>query len=432
MYTTYIIYALCIGLLLWGGKFAGFRKDQFHEDPFSLEVAKSLRGFAAIGVILHHISQEDAFQYANMANGYGKPGELSIFVNAGFLFVAIFFFCSGFGLIKSLEQKPDYFNGFIKKRVVKTLILPYYVSVIIYSILRFASGERFAPLEWVTNLTGLSMVNPYAWYPIIAAILYIAFYLIFKNIKNRKASYIFMALVIIALGMIFCVNGHFTWFAGPKNWWLSQTSELQSKWWAQQKIWWLSGEWWINSCPAFLSGMLFAQFETPIREWFKKFYWGKLLLVLVITFITFILSSYGQMRFGWWTEWSGRGPDIDRKIATYFCVIPYSIMFTVLLFTIMLKYRAQNPVSRFFGNISLETYMMNLIAITAFRFMLYNNQGWPIVKPGHWNLAVYAAAVFAATILLAFIYKLCNKLVLKLFDRLKKNPEDSKVQNETV
>ena len=88
-------------------------------------------------------------------------------------------------------------------------------------------------------------------------------------------------------------------------------------------------------------------------------------------------------------------------------------MFTVLLFTIMLKYRAVNPVSRFFGNISLETYMMNLIAITAFRFMLYNNQGWPIVKAGHWNLAVYAVAVFAATLLLAFIYKLCNKLVLK-------------------
>ena len=415
MYLTYTVYALILALFIWGGKFAGFKKDQFHEDSSSLDSFMSLRGFAAIGVILHHISQEDAFQ---QANGYGKLGELPIFVNAGYLFVAIFFFCSGFGLIKSLETKADYFNGFIKKRVVKTLVIPYYVSILIYGILRFATGERFAPLQWVTNLTGITMMNTYAWYPIIAAILYIAFYIFFKNIKNRKICYLLMALVILLMGMIFCVNGHFPWFAGPKNWWLSQSHELQGKWWAQQMTWWFSGEWWINSCPAFFIGMLFAQFEAQIREWFKKFYWGKLVLVLLLTFATFVLSSYGQMRFGWWTEWSGRGPDIDLKIKTYFCVLPYSIMFAIAIFTIMLKYKASNPVSRFFGKLSLETYMMNLIAITAFRFLLYmpSNQygNIPIKKAGHYNLAIYFVAVFAATILLAFLYKFLNKLVQKL------------------
>ena len=415
MYLTYAIYMLLLALFIWGGKFAGFKKDQFHEDSTSLDSFMSLRGFAAIGVILHHISQEQAFQ---QANGWGKPGELSPFVNAGFLFVAIFFFCSGFGLIKSLETKPDYFNGFIKKRVVKTLVIPYYVSILIYGILRFASGERFAPLQWVTNLLGVTMMNPYAWYPIIAAILYIAFYLIFKNIKNRKVCYLLMALVILLLGMIFCVNGHFPWFAGPKNWWLSQTGELQSKWWTQQQVWWLSGEWWINSCPALFIGMLFARFEENIRNWFKKFYWGKLLLVLVVTIATYILAGLGQMKFGWWTEWSGHGPDIGKKIATYFCVIPYSMMFTVLLFTIMLKYKVSNPVSRFFGKYSLETYMMNLIAITAFRFLIYKaDSQWgsiPVYKAGHYNLAIYLAAVFAATILLALLYRFLNRLVTKL------------------
>ena len=415
MYLTYTVYVLIIALFIWGGKFAGFKKDQFHEDSASLDSFMSLRGFAAIGVILHHISQEQAFQ---QANGWGKPGELSPFVNAGFLFVAIFFFCSGFGLIKSLETKPDYLNGFIKKRVVKTLVIPYYVSILIYGILRFASGERFAPAQWVTNLLGITMMNPYAWYPIIATILYLAFYFFFKHIKNRKFCYVLMALVILLLGMIFCVNGHFPWFAGPKNWWLNQSNPLQRKWWTQQQVWWLSGEWWVNSCPALFAGMLFAHYETNIREWFKKCYWGKLLLVLIITIATFILAGFGQMKFGWWTEWSGRGPDIDRKIATYFCVIPYSIMFAILFFTVMLKYKVSNPVSRFFGKYSLETYMMNLIAITAFRFLLYkgNNQygSIPVTKPGHYNLAIYFAAVFAATILLGLLYKFLNKLVQKL------------------
>ena len=415
MYLTYTVYALILALFIWGGKFAGFKKDHFHEDSSSLDSMKSLRGFAAIGVILHHISQEQAFQWAN--NFGAKPGELSIFVNAGYLFVAIFFFCSGFGLIKSLETKPDYFNGFLKKRVLKALVIPYYVSIIIYGILRFASGERFAPLQWVTNLVGITMMNPYAWYPIIAAILYIAFYLIFKNIKNRKVCYILLAAVILLLGMIFCVNGHFPWFAGPKNWWLSQSGELQNKWWTRQQVWWISGEWWINSCPAFLIGMLFAQFEDQIRLWFKKFYWGKLLLVLIITAATFMLSGFGQMHFGWWTEFNGNGPDIGKKIATYFFVIPYSMAFPVMLFTIMLKYKVSNPVSRFFGKYSLETYMMNLIAITAFRFLLYKPHpqygSIPFYKTGHYNLAIYFAAVFAATILLGLLYKFLCGLIQK-------------------
>ena len=182
MYLTYTVYALIVALFIWGGKFAGFKKEQIHEDSSSLDSMKSLRGFAAIGVILHHISQENGFQ---QAGGYGKAGELSIFVNAGFLFVAIFFFCSGYGLIKSLETKPDYLNGFMKKRVLKALVIPYYVSILIYGILRVASGERFAPVQWITNIIGVSMMNPYAWYPIIAAILYTVFYLFFKHIKNR-------------------------------------------------------------------------------------------------------------------------------------------------------------------------------------------------------------------------------------------------------
>ena len=414
MYLTYTVYVLILALFIWGGKFAGFKKENFHEDSASLDSFMSLRGFAAIGVILHHISQENSFQ---MANGYGsKPGELSIFVNAGYLFVAIFFFCSGYGLIKSLETKPDYFNGFIKKRVVKTLVIPYYVSILIYGLARFAIGERFAPLQWVSHLLGFSMMNEYAWYPVVAFFLYLAFYLIFKNIKNRKVCYIIMAAFIILLGMLFCVNGHFTWWAGPKNWWLG-ASPLQEKWWAQQKVFWFSGEWWINSCPAFFIGMLFAQFDKQIRDWFRKFYWGKFVLVLILTIAAYVLSGYGQMRFGWWSEFNGTGPDIGKKIATYFCVIPYSMLFPICIFTIMLKYKVSNPVSRFFGKISLETYMMNLIMITVFRFLLYKPHpqygSIPIYKTGHYNLAIYFAAVFAGTILLGLFYKFLCGLIQK-------------------
>ena len=99
--------------------------------------------------------------------------------------------------------------------------------------------------------------------------------------------------------------------------------------------------------------------------------------------------------------------------------IPQPVIVVVLMFAVMLKYHASNPVTRFMGNLSLETYMMNLMALSVFRFLLYKGQapnGDPI--PYYWagngNLALYAAAVIAATIVLALAYRLLCNLARKL------------------
>ena len=234
-----------------------------------------------------------------------------------------------------------------------------------------------------------------------------------------------MFLVIFLQGVFFCITGHRAWWAGPENWWLNPS--YIPKWWMQDRIIWFFGEWWVNSGIAFLIGMLFAHNEQRLTDWFKKGYWAKLVLVIILYTAFSTLKGFAEMKFGYWSEYKGNGPEILDKFITYCSQLPEITMYVTLLFVIMMKYHASNPVSRFFGNISLETYMMNLVALTAFRFIIYSKKGMPLVKPGHWNLAVYAVAVFAGTILLAYIYKLCNKLVLKLIDRPK-----AKVQNEAV
>ena len=413
MYTTYIIYAFCLILLFWGGKFAGFGKEKFHEDYFSLDVSKSLRGLAAFGVLLHHISQEDAFQNINMMKGWGVPGELSIFVNYGFKFVAIFFFCSGFGLIKSLKTKENYFDCFLKKRVVKTIVIPFYVNVLLYAIWHVIIGDKMPAAHWILNFTGLTLMNDYAWFPVVLTIFYVAFYFIFKNIKNRKVCFALMFLVIFLQGVTFCILGHRAWWAGPENWWLNPA--YQPKWWMQDKIIPFYGEWWVNSGIAFLVGLIFAEYEEKIVNWFKKKYALKFILVLFVFLLTSILNTYVNNKFGYWTEYNKKGMEGMKKFITYCGQIPYVCMYVIVIFTIMLKYHVSNPVTRFFGNISFETYMMNLIAITTFRFLIpVNEWGMPKIVPGHWNLGLYAACVLAFTILLAFIFKWCNKQANKL------------------
>jgi peptidoglycan/LPS O-acetylase OafA/YrhL len=366
---------------------------------------------------------------------------MQAFCNIGYIFVAVFFFWSGFGLVKSLNAKPGYLDGFMRRRVVKVLVVPFYISVVIYALphllpqgspedtsvpslilyaLRFVpTGISLPPMQWVCNFLGVTMMNEYAWYPIVAGILYTAFYVFFKNIKNRRLCFVLMAAVILLMGLFFCVSGHFAWWAGTKNWWLSGAGWAKARWWMGFKVFWFSGEWWVNSCPAFLVGMLAAQHEEHLCGWLARAYWPKLaLLVLLVAALT-LLSGYGQMRFGYWTEFNGKGPGILNKLLTYLMQIPQPMAVVLLMFAVMLKYHASNPVTRFFGGISLETYMMNLMALSLFRFLLYkgtmpNGDLIPFYWRGNGNLALYAAAVIAATLVLALLYRLLNALAARL------------------
>jgi len=409
MILSWVTYGLLVLLILFGGKFA-FGKGKFNDDFLSLEATKCLRGLAAIGVILHHISQEGAFQ---------KVRELSPFVNAGFYFVAIFFFCSGFGLIKSLKTKENYLDGFLKKRVLKTIVIPFYVCVLLYGIYKLITGVKMPVAHWITNLLGLTLMNDYAWYPIVLTILYVAFYFIFKYVKNRKLCFALMFLVIFAQGVFFAFNGHFAWWAGEKNWWLAPNGWANAKWWMQQKIIWFFGEWWVNSSIAFFIGMVYANFEEKIVAWFKKCYWAKLVALLILWIIFNFVSGMAQWKLGYWSEYSGKGPGILNKFVCYLSQLPQVTFFVLFAFTAMMKFYSVNPITKFFGNISYETYMMNLIAIEVFRFLLYKTNpinGWPVpfYKAENYNLAIYAVAVLAASVLLGLLYKYLNKLANKL------------------
>lgn len=131
---------------------------------------KSLRGFAALGIIIHHISQADVFFSAAV---------FPAFNNAGDILVAIFFFCSGYGLIKSFAQKDDYLNGFIKKRVLKSIILPFYVNILLYGLITCLCEHSLNQIK-ISSLLGITLLNLQAWFPIALAILYILFYFCFR------------------------------------------------------------------------------------------------------------------------------------------------------------------------------------------------------------------------------------------------------------
>ena len=402
-----IICYLFLILFIWGANIKFGKKDQFNDDHASLDAMKSLRGFAAIGVILHHISQEDIFQ---------QKAVFSAFVNAGAYFVAIFFFCSGFGLIKSLNTKENYLKGFIKNRIVKAIVLPFYVNVIVYGILMAVTGYELPKERWIFNFLGLTMMNTYAWFPIVLALLYLVFFLCFRFIKKRPVCFAVIFLFIIGLGGLFSWNGHFAPWHGPENWWLNPFYN-QREWWQYDMTLWFSGEWWVNSAPAFLAGLVFANYEKQITGFFKKAYVLKFHVLLIITMIFYKLSAFGQMKFGYWTEYNGNGAGMVEKFKTYLCQVPLFLIlgFTIIIF--MMKYHVSNPVSRLFGKYSLHTYLMNLACIQGCQFI--QKIKFP-AKAGNLNLLLYGAAVIALTVALGVGEYWLTEGIKKLLFRKKK------------
>ena len=403
-----VVFYFYLILFIWGGTNKFGKKLEFNDDFTSLDTMKSLRGFAAIGVILHHISQEEIFQ---------QKGVLSPFVNAGAYFVAIFFFCSGYGLIKSLDTKKDYLKGFISHRIVKTIVLPFYVNVLIYGLLLFIGGYKLPKERWIFNFLGLTMMNEYAWFPIVLAVLYLVFFLCFRFIKNRPVCLGIILIFIIGLGIGFCYNGHFAWWHGSDNWWLNPTLSKKALWWQAEKALWFSGEWWVNSAPAFFTGLVFASCEKQLTTFFKKAYALKFHVLLIITMIFYKLSSYGQAKFGYWTEWMGKGPGIEEKIKTYFCQVPLFLFLGLTIIVFMMKYHVSNPVTRFFGKYSLHTYLMNLAALTVLRFLQKADSP---IKAGKYNILVYALGVIILSAVLGVLEQKLTELLQKLLFRKKK------------
>lgn len=401
MYLTIGVYLCCVALLIWGISFAGF--NNYHDDFMSLDKTKNIRGLAALVILFHHISQESAFQ---------NVGEMKIFVNAGPLLVAIFFFCSGYGLIKGLNSKPDYLKGFLKKRVGYGLAITFYVNVLLYAAYHLIVGTEWAIPRWITNYVGFTLMNDYAWFPIVLMLLYVAFYFIFKYVKNKKAAFFLMLLAIIFQGAWFCIGGHFAWWAGPKNWWFSPWGTGNAKWWMQERTLWFFGEWWVNSSIAFFIGLLLGEHESGLVNWFKKLYWLKLVVVVALTVGARFFFNWVQLNKGYYAEWSGNGPGIAEKFMTYFAQMPYVIFWVIGIFMLTMKLSVGNPVTRFFGKYSLDTYMMNYIAISVFKFLIYKGE-MPVYKPGNYNLAIYAVAVVAGTIVLALIENVIVKMIKK-------------------
>ena len=201
-----------------------------------------LSSAAASHGTFHHIAQNTCAPWLSPED---KIHGLNPFVPVGYLFVALFFFCSGYGLMKSKQNKPGYFKGFFRKRF-PAILIPFYLCILIFLATEFLSGQRYNVTEWFAYLSGWLLINSHMWYIVEIALLYAVFYLLFCFIKKEHFAILgmFLFLCLLTAGSLLLGHGEY----------------------------WFQGEWWYNSSLIFLLGILMAYREESILTFLKKHY----------------------------------------------------------------------------------------------------------------------------------------------------------------
>lgn len=400
---SYVVYGLLLCLIIWGMRFAG--KGRFNEDFMSLEATKCLQGLCAVCVMLHHISQTAAFRQSN---------ELAIFPEIGFWFVGIFFFCSGYGLIKSMREKGDYLKTFPRKRLL-TVLIPFYTMTLAFAIYDVAMGTNMSASQWVFSALGLVLINSHAWYVVVITLLYAAFYFAFTRIKSERKAFAAMGLFVFAQMALGIVWGHLAWWAGEPFWWQTPDGFSTASWWMMPCALWFQGEWWINSTILFFIGMLFARFEIPVVAWLKRGYWIKLAVALAAFVGFYQVSGLVMNKFSYWTEFGpARSLGIGDKYACLASQTFLVVAFVVFVFMVMMKARSINPVTKFLGKITLEIYLMHNLLLMRFTPLIANgpfvggNPPAPIIAADKSNLMEFAAIVIVGGIILGTVFNFIN------------------------
>ncbi len=302
----------------------------FQEDHFTKEYELPLRGFFTLVIVYHHLSQ-----YLT------SPGPFLPFQEAGLLCVAVFFFYSGYGVMKNTLAGKSYFRHYFLRRYSK-IFVPFYLCNIIYLAVYFFTGERFGLKDSFEYLLGVRLINPQSWYIIVIALFYLVFFLCFHLI--RKPSVSLAGLLIFQLAFpTYCM------VRGPGI-------EL------------FQGDWWFNSSSLFLVGVILARYEERIMAISRKSYLSLLTLSTLLFFFLFPASIEVKDQIE--ALLLNEHIFVKEMISNWICFIWQTlavISFTAFVFLLTLKVRFSNCFLIFLGNHSFELYLIHGLFLEILR-----------------------------------------------------------------
>ena len=323
----------------------------FNEGYLDLDSCRPIRGFFALFVIIHHLSQ-------HVLGGRILP----MFVYFGNLPVALFFFFSGYGVMKKYLAKPDYGRKFIRRHLPPLIILLIFV-LLVFKLLYSFGGEPHSFAQMMNMIYKGDIVLVILWYMFVIMAFYVLLAVTMKLVDSGHKLLAVMAFLCVLYI------------------WLGESMKM--------------GQWWFNTCHLLVLGLAWAIYEQQIRSFLEKFYWPCLLLAALLFLL---LWQYFDTLYALWPV------SAMRLIISLFRNAAFAIAFVLMT----MKLAVGNPVLDRLGTVSLELYVLHPLFLLLFR----GNILWLETD------FLYCVAVIAATIIAAVLLAVPNKALCSMFKKI--------------
>ena len=281
-----------------------------NNDYLGVKSTTGVKGFLAIGIIFHHLSQ-----WVTTGEEFSNFGYMGTYI------VSVFFFLSGYGLYVQNGRKENYLDNFLVKRLSKVLI-PFIVISSIYLIYRRMNGQVLSSVYFIDLFKKGSTVIYNGWFVDIIILMYIFFYISFTVFSNKKIA-ILVNTVFIIFYIVLAIKLEY-------------------------------GFWWYDSSLPFVLGLIWAKNKKYIDEILNKYYF------IILVCITGLLFTFHQYSF------------ILKKlnlVDSYSYVLAANIdniIFTIFFVLTMRKIDFSNSRLLFLGKISFELYMIHGLVMSIF------------------------------------------------------------------
>lgn len=294
------------GLIILILCFMGLHKPEARS--FDNNIVIVLKPFLAIGIVLHHL--------------HGKSIFLHEFERWGPLIVSMFFFISAYGLLYSLDARPNYMRNFAVKKVLCKLVFPMLLAFTLNLLLN-ENLEDFSFMEHLLNPSG-----PYFfsndWFLYVLIYCYLIFMVAARFNHKRE-----IRIAILTCGCLAIVI--FAAFKGfARNWWATPL--------------------------AFPVGAIYYQYERYIRNIVdgKK---GLIVSIFVYFFVFACLFVCSAI--------------FKNQLTTVLAYSLIPLLFVDCIIRVDLSSLAKNKTILFLSKISFEIYLVHGIIIDFLSKRLY-------------------------------------------------------------
>jgi len=303
---------------------------------FSKEKTGSLKALLAIFIVLGH------FYYFSDSIPFVLFHELAATA------VAMFFFISGFGLVKSWKKRgSSYLKGFFNNRILRILV-PAIILFLIHLLLCGNGGMSFPEMLRRLVAQGLAYPPEY-WFIFVILFDYLLFWFAFKFLPaSIRLPFLFFG----SLGFIILA----VWAGYDRCWWICSFS--------------------------FPSGAVYAMYEDDINSFCGKNA-GSLISSLAILFLLAIGIYLTGNQFIW---------------TLFYMVVPFGI---ALVVAAVRPDKIVLQLLGFLGIISYEIYLSHITMMSFFKYSVPINPEW-----------LYILTVFVTIFAISFIVNRFCALIL--------------------